>query len=138
MSGVKRVGRVEVEGDATQRSLDRVRYAIDGLMRPADPARKNTPKRGGDQGTNRATAIGLSGARHIADTALANASVVRLKHGLGSKLRGWMVTDLRGASTSGRVERVLTDGTGTADDGEDLWLKATGWGATITVRVTVF
>jgi hypothetical protein len=133
------VARRQVSDPDTQRALDEIRARLDEVTRLREPPRAPNARRGGNLLSARAEASGVPNTRHIGDTALANAVIVKLKHGLGRRLRGWIVTDLRGPSTSGRIERILDDALSTdADDGEDLWLKATGWGATITVRVLVY
>lgn len=53
--------------------------------------------------------------------------------GLGRKVQGWLVVDLVDPVTTGRIERIR-GGT----DFDRLNLKATGWGATITVSLWVF
>ena len=74
----------------------------------------------------------------IEDVRLTAGVTTRINHGLGRKLTGWILVDLQGASTTGRIER--DPGTAVAPEptAEQLWLKATGWGATITVSLWVF
>ena len=75
------------------------------------------------------------------DIALLEGVIVKLQHGLGRKLRGWIITDMRGVANEGghMVWRVLTDGTTEADDTRDLWLIHYGPGVTtVTVRILVY
>ena len=76
----------------------------------------------------------LSG-RLIEGVDLADAETRRILHGLNRRVRGWIRTDLTGAVSTGRIERVVDPG---ANLNRELWLKATGWGATITVSLWVF
>ena len=64
---------------------------------------------------------------------LPNATLVKVKHGLGRTFENYFLSAPKGASATGRiVESTPTDGS------DDIWLTATGFGATITVRMTVF
>jgi len=71
------------------------------------------------------------------DLVLINAAVNKLKHRLGRRLKGWAVKDLRGATATGRIVRLLESGGQAADDEVELWLDVQGWGANITVRIEV-
>lgn len=71
------------------------------------------------------------------DLKLTNGAVNRLTHGLGRPLVGWDVHDLRGATATGRIVRVTSDGSATANDTTDLWFDVQGHGADITVRIWV-
>ena len=74
------------------------------------------------------------------DIELPDNTIVKLQHGLGRKLRGWLLADVRGVTgTYYKINRLLTDGTTEADDTRDLWLEArTQGGETITVRILVY
>ena len=70
---------------------------------------------------------------HVALTA---AVITKLKHGLERRLLGFLVCDVLDATAAVCVTRVTADGTMTADDTEDLWLKPLG--SSLRVRVWVF
>lgn len=72
------------------------------------------------------------------DVELVNGVVNKLRHRLGRRLIGWSVDDLRGATSTGRIVRVLQSGSAKADDARDLWLDVQGHGANITVRIRVY
>jgi len=74
------------------------------------------------------------------DIVLTNGVTTKLTHGLGTKLRGWVLIDVRDGSLSSNhhIMRVTTDGTSDADDSKDLWLTQVSAASTITVRVMVF
>lgn len=55
---------------------------------------------------------------------LAAVTIKKLKHGLGRRLLGFVVVDSITTGTPAAVARVQTDGTNTADETTDLWLKA--------------
>lgn len=77
-------------------------------------------------------AIGL---RVIPDVRLPDSVATTIAHGLG-RIPQWVRESCpRGATSSGRVEEVRD---GSADRRHFVILKATGWGATITVDVAVF
>src|SRR3990167_8019574 len=65
--------------------------------------------------------VAILNGHHIGDTELTNAAVNKLVHKLGRPLRGYIVTDLRGATATGRLIRVRASGVATADDSRDLW-----------------
>ena len=69
---------------------------------------------------------------------LADATIVKLKHRLGRRMMGWVLADLRGASASGIVQRVTTDGTSSPDETKELWLQADNYGGQIGVKILVF
>lgn len=71
--------------------------------------------------------------RLIEGVELANAVTRKINHGLGRKIRGWIIADTVGATATGRIQRV----TG-ADLDLQLWLQANGHGATITVSLWAF
>lgn len=71
------------------------------------------------------------------DITLVNGTVNKLPHKLGRKLKGYLITDLRGATATGRIVRVTSSGGIFADDTKDLWFDVQGHGANITVRVVV-
>lgn len=66
--------------------------------------------------------------------------VTKIKHGLGRKLRGWQVADViaDGATAAGSVLRVTVDGSLTADEHEDLWLKPVGFTGATTVKARLW
>lgn len=113
--------RRHVSDPNTQRALDRQRQTLNDLSKQVEGVAGDATK-----------------FAHIGDTDLADATIVKIKHKLGADLKGWAVTDLRGPTATGRIERVLVDGASSANDREDLWLKATGHGATVTVRLLVY
>ena len=69
----------------------------------------------------------------LTDIDLPDGVTVRVNHGLGRKWRGWIIASMRGASTSGRIQDADAD-----DNARQLWLKADGYGATVTVSAWVF
>lgn len=68
---------------------------------------------------------------------LTNGAVNRLLHGMGRPLEGWRLMGLKGATGTGRIVEVVTDGGSLADPSTDLWLDVQGHGADITVRLWV-
>ena len=68
-----------------------------------------------------------------ADLVLVDGIPTAIPHGLGRKAFVW-VSPPRGASSSGRIEEVRD---GTYDPAKYVVIKATGWGASITVDVAV-
>jgi hypothetical protein len=68
---------------------------------------------------------------------LADGVIYRLRHGLPRRAR-WMIADLAGCITTGRLERIVPSTTNPYDPKVELWLKATGYGASITVSLWVF
>jgi hypothetical protein len=71
--------------------------------------------------------------RQVITITLPNATTVKTKHKLGRKYEAYSLTAPRGATTSGRIVDIEpTDGT------DDIWLQANGYGATVTVRMTVY
>ena len=79
-----------------------------------------------------------AGMQVIADVALEDGVETPIVHKLG-KVPTWVREScVRGASTTGRVEEVRTSTTySTYSRSEYVILKATGWGATITVDLLV-
>ena len=73
----------------------------------------------------------LVNARTITVT-LPNAVAVHVRHGLGRQFTNYFLSAPKGATTSGRI--VESDG----DENVEVVLTATGYGATVTVRMTVF
>jgi len=69
---------------------------------------------------------------------LSNGAVNKLIHGLGHSLQGWILTSLSGATSTGRVVQVHSDGNETADGTRDLWLDVQGHGADIKAKVWVW
>ena len=74
-----------------------------------------------------------SSLRVIANVTLADGILTPIPHGLGRAVYV-LVSPPRGATSSGRIEEVRD---GTYDRTKYVALKATGWGATITVDVWV-
>lgn len=70
---------------------------------------------------------------HKADVNLADGETTHISHGLGRNPTMVVISPPRGASTSGRIEEVRSG----IDRKKYVALKATGWGATITVDVEV-
>lgn len=111
-----RVSRRTVEDTQTQRALDSQRSAVNETVKAP-----------------------IVNGKHISDTVLYDGDVVKIRHGLSGPFKGWVVTDLTGAASTGRIERVLEDASSnTPNVREELWLKATDWGADITVRLWVY
>ena len=75
-----------------------------------------------------------AGARVIAGVVLADGIATPVAHGLGRPASWVQASCPRGPSSTGRIEEVRT---GTGDRSKFVTLKATGWGATITVDVLV-
>jgi hypothetical protein len=76
----------------------------------------------------------FSSARVISDVSLADGVVTPVSHGLG-RLPLWVREScVRGAASTGRIEEVRD---GSVDRRKQIALKATGWGATVTVDVVV-
>lgn len=76
-------------------------------------------------------------AKVIEGVALVEATDNDIAHGLGRAWKGWRIVDLTGCTTTGRIERRAAT-TIEIDTSKVLRLRATGWGATITVSVEVF
>ena len=77
--------------------------------------------------------------KFIGDTSIVDGEITKLRHGLKRILLGWIVSDMRNALTGGILQRVLIDDSNRkADDFTDLWLSASGFGATIKVRLWVY
>jgi hypothetical protein len=75
-----------------------------------------------------------AGMRVIQDVTLLDGVATPVQHGLG-RLPAWVAPSApRGAVSSGRIEEVRD---GSTDRATSIQLKATGWGATITVDVQV-
>lgn len=75
-----------------------------------------------------------SSLRVIRDVVLVDGAETPVAHGLGRPASWVKESCPRNASTTGRVEEVRT---GTGDRSKVVVLKATGWGAPITVDVCV-
>lgn len=75
-----------------------------------------------------------AGIRIVADVELPDGVSISVSHGLGRRPLWVKESCVRGASTSGRVEEVSAVSN---DSTKSIVLKATGWGATITVDVLV-
>lgn len=57
----------------------------------------------------------------------------RIKHGLGRPYRGVTLGPVSGAATSGRIEEVTSTSPST-----DIMLRATGYGAEVSLGIVVF
>jgi hypothetical protein len=133
----KQLHRLQVPDETTQRALDPMRDRLNEMGREIEGL-------GGlrDQvdGAVRFRLIpSIDSEQKNGDIVLADGDLVKLQHGLGKRLTGWMLVDLRGdgTTTGGVVRRVLNDGTSDADDARDLWLQADDFTSLITVRVYV-
>ncbi len=71
--------------------------------------------------------------RRVPDIALANATNVDIRHGLGRPVKGWIMCDLTGATAAGVITRGAV-----LDERTFLRLRAINYGATITVSLWVF
>jgi len=61
-----------------------------------------------------------------------NGAITKIQHGLGRPLKGWRVEDEvlpQSVVAAGKIFRVTSDGTDTADDAKEIWLKAVGYGS---------
>lgn len=76
----------------------------------------------------------VTGPRVIADIALADGVIRPVAHKLGRKPTFVTTSPPRGAVSTGRIEEIRN---GSYDRAQVVALKATGWGATITVEVMV-
>lgn len=74
----------------------------------------------------------------IQDVDLANATDVLIRHRLNRRWRGWWVTNLEGATASGFIRHVPSVTASPYDLNHFLRLRATNYGATITVALWVF
>lgn len=139
MSGGRQTERRTVPDPDTQRALDPILKGLNDLRRTVAGVHGAVQSVQGDI-IKFVLLAAVEGNLSNGDIDLASAVIVKLRHPLGKRLRGWVVSDLRlpSGGTTGHIERVLTDGTTTADDTRDLWLRATGWTRTVTVRVLVF
>lgn len=72
--------------------------------------------------------------RILTDVELQDGVTTKIPHTLGRKPLMTIVSPARGAVSSGRIEEVRD---GSYDRGQYIALKATGWGATITVDIEV-
>lgn len=109
MSSKREPGRIPVADKDTQRALDDLRDAVRALAR--------------DPFVN-ATTI---------EVELPNATVVRVNHRLGRKFQSFVLSPPQGPSSSGRIEEHQAD-----NPAEQVWLEANGYGATVTVRMTIW
>lgn len=78
----------------------------------------------------------LARAKVISNVSLESGIETPVVHGLGRRPLFVMPSAPRGASSSGRIEEIRTAAS-THDPAQRVVLKATGWGATITVDVLV-
>lgn len=71
--------------------------------------------------------------RQVIEITLPDATTVKTKHRLGRKFEAYHLSAPRGAIAAGRIDDIApTDGT------NDIWLQANGYGATVTVKMTVY
>lgn len=75
----------------------------------------------------------LARASIVADVELPDATEIPIRHGLGRPARA-LISAARGASSTGRIEEVRSS---EYNRSKVIALKATGWGATITVDVVL-
>ncbi len=75
-------------------------------------------------------------ARLIPDVELADGVATPVPHGLGRPARWVRESCVRNATSTGRIEEIRT-GDGVQDRSKFVVLKASGWGATVTVDVLV-
>lgn len=87
-----------------------------------------------DQRVRELGAVRIAQGILIEDVDLADATEVTVNHGLG-RFAKWIVCRLLNPSTSGRIEEVVS---GSIDRKNALALKASGYGATVTVDLWVF
>jgi hypothetical protein len=66
------------------------------------------------------------------EVTLPDATTVRVRHKLGRAFTNYSLSAPKGAVTSGRIEELTPD-----DPSAEIWLEANGYGATVTVRMTV-
>lgn len=76
-------------------------------------------------------------AQIIKDVALVNAVVTLVPHGLGRRPLITLVSPPRGPSTAGVIEEIIERSAGNPDRTRFVALKASGYGATVTVDVEV-
>jgi len=133
----KEIERIEVDDQTTNRAMEPMRERINELGRELDGVRDIAE---GIDGVIKFDTVSAPAGTTLPneDIELPDATLVKLSHGLGKRLRGWLVTDLRGSTTAGIISRVLSSGGVDADDKRDLWLRADDFGATVTVRVVVY
>lgn len=86
---------------------------------------------------NRVSDVALVNGVHVGDTELPDAAYVHVKHKLGRKALGWIVTETRNATTGGVINRALS-GEEAHDEASTIVLVALGYGATITIRLWVY
>ena len=67
------------------------------------------------------------------DVELANATLVAVRHGMGRRFTNYTLSAPMGAVSSGRIVESAPDA-----DRLTIYLTATGYGATITVRMRVW
>lgn len=71
--------------------------------------------------------------RRVITVTLPDATTVKTRHLLGRRYEAYSLTAPRGAVSTGRIDDIEpTDGS------DDIWLQANGYGATVTVRMTVY
>lgn len=101
--------RIPVKDQDTEKALDELRRAVIALAR--DPSMN---------------------ARTL-DVTLADATLVSVKHGLGRPFTNYSLAAPRGATSTGRIVETAPD-----TDRLTIYLTATGYGAPVTVRMTVW
>lgn len=104
--------RIRVEDETTEAALDEVRVAVIDLLR--EP---------------------FMNARTMLVT-LPDATLVKVKHQLGRMYTNFYLSPPKGVATLvtvGMVQEMAGN-----DPSREIWLQADGYGATITVRLTVF
>ena len=102
--------RLVTSDEATNKALDDIRHCFEELAR--NQAWLDAP--------------GFTGVE------LQDGVAKKLKHGLGRRYREVYVTPPKGPVSTGRIEELTP-----TDPTKEVWLKATGYGATVTVNVRV-
>lgn len=74
----------------------------------------------------------LSGARILEDVELTSGTTARIPHGLGRRLRGWIVVRTNEGATLGSLHDEQADHTDTA---KFLYLRAEGYSPTVSLLV---
>lgn len=108
---IKQVPRIPLENRDTDRAVELVR-----------------------QGVNAVTNIAILGGRQITNITMADSTNVMVRHGLGRRLQGWMVTRMAGVPiTAGCITEAVSD-----DPTNHIILRATGYGQTMVVDLWVY
>lgn len=106
----RRPHRLLTKDEATNKALDDIRHCFEELLR------------------SEAWLLAAS----LVDVELVSGVTKKLKHGLGRRYREVYVTPPKGPAATGLIEELTAD-----DPSKEVWLKATGYGATVTVSVRV-